>query len=80
MLTTTSTSSGKVTPVVAAAETPNVASPLLDWLREGDDEVQELRAELCAEFGGLGCCGAWAQWQRSSSGAWCHPSPPHLAR
>jgi hypothetical protein len=25
----------KVTPVVAAAETPNVASPLLDWLREG---------------------------------------------
>jgi hypothetical protein len=58
--TTMTPNSGEVSPMVTAAKTPNVASPLLNWLREEVEVVEELRAELCVESGGLGCCGARA--------------------
>jgi hypothetical protein len=38
----------------------NAASPRLEQLIGEVDEVEELRAEICAEFDRLGCCSAWA--------------------
>jgi hypothetical protein len=58
----------------------NAASPRLKRLTGEDDKVAELRAEFCAELGGLGCCGARAQRRRSLGGAHCHPSLPRQAQ